>query len=293
MEEQTTSSKRTRSVRSSSRSTESCSPTEKRSKSNKVDFVRCEVQGEVEEETVFVMANKSNDPDTKLDKILKKLEKLDAIESTLRDMSSRLTRTETVVEKLQSEARKRDSSINEMDVGLTTLNKEVSELRGKLMEKEEQINNLHMKHLYLESYSRRENLKFFGIEEKEKNAEEGSEAIDTWAVLCEFLETALGFQDPRRSLEIQRVHRVGKSVNGKPRPILARFLRFPDRERILRQGFKLKDTEFMILQDFPQEIIEERRKMMPKLKEARKKGLRVSFSKSEPDKLIINGKVVS
>ena len=251
MEEKTISSKRTRSVSSSSSSTESFSPTEKRSKSNKVDFARCEVQGEIEQETVFVMANKSNDPDTKLDKILKKLEKLDAIESTLRDMSSRLTRTETAV-----------------DAGLTTLNKEVSELRGKLMEKEEQINNLHMKHLYLESYSRRENLKFFGIEEKEKNAEEGSEAIDTWVVLCEFLKTALGFQDPRPSIEIQCVHRVGKSVDGKPRPMLARFLRFPDRERILRQGFKLKDTEFMILQDFPREIIEERRKMMPKLKEA-------------------------
>ena len=92
-------------------------------------------------------------------------------------MSSRLTRTETAVKKLQSKARKRDSSIKEMDAGLTTLNKEVSELRGKLMEKEEQINNLHMKHLYLESYSQRENLKFFGIEEKEKNAKEGSQAM--------------------------------------------------------------------------------------------------------------------
>ena len=49
----------------------------------------------------------------------------------------------------------------------------------------------------------------------------------------------------------------------------------------------------MMLQDFPQEIIEKRRKMMPKLKEAKGKGLRVSFSKSEPDKLIINGKIVS
>ena len=37
------------------------------------------------------------------------------------DMSSRLMRTETVMEKLQSEARKRDSSIKEMDAGLTTL----------------------------------------------------------------------------------------------------------------------------------------------------------------------------
>ena len=39
---------------------------------------------------------------------------------------------------------------------------------------------------------------------------------------------------------------------------------------MLRAGFGLKDTEYMILQDFPQEIIERRRKQMPKLKEAKK-----------------------
>ena len=132
-----------------------------------------------------------------------------------------------------------NSEINTMDTGLTTLNNEVSALRGEIMAKEERINNLHMKHLYLESYSRRENLKFFGIPEKEANAEEGGEVFDTRAVLNQFLEMVLGFQDPRINIEIQRVHRVGKSNNGKPRPILARFLRFQDRERILRQGFKL------------------------------------------------------
>ena len=49
----------------------------------------------------------------------------------------------------------------------------------------------------------------------------------------------------------------------------------------------------MMLQDFPQEIIEKKRKVMPKLKEVRGKGLRASFSKAEPDKLMINGKIVS
>ena len=181
-----------------------------------------------------------------------------------------------------------NSEINTMDAGLTTLNIEVSALRGEITTKDEQINKLHMKHLYLESCSQCENLKFFGIPENEANAEEGGEAFDTRAVLNQFLEATLGFQDPRSNIEIQRVHRVGKS-----RPILARFLQFQDRERILRQDFKLKGTEYMMLQDFPQEIIKKRCKMMPKLKEARGKGLRVSFSKSEPDKLIINGKIVS
>ena len=49
------------------------------------------------------MPNTTDNLDIKpvLDKILKKLEKLDAIELTLRDVSSRLTRAETVVEKLE------------------------------------------------------------------------------------------------------------------------------------------------------------------------------------------------
>ena len=103
---------------------------------------------------------------------------------------------------------------------------------------------------------------------------------------------ALGFQDSKSNIEIQQVQQVGKSNNGKPRPILAHFLWFQDRERILCQGFKLKGSEYMLLQDFPQGIIEKRRKMMLKVEEAREKGLRVSFSVSEPDKLIINRKIV-
>ena len=55
----------------------------------------------------------------------------------------------------------------------------------------------------------------------------------------------------------------------------------------------MKGTEYMILQDFPHEIIERRRKQMPKLKEAKKRGQKVSFSKSEPDKLFIDGKFIS
>ena len=45
-----------------------------------------------------------------------------------------------------------------------------------------------MKHLYPESYRRRENLQFFGIPEKEANAEESGEAFDTRAVLNQFLD---------------------------------------------------------------------------------------------------------
>ena len=136
-------------------------------------------------------------------------------------------------------------------------------------------------------------MKFFGIPENEASASEGKDAIGTIDVLCEFLHNVLGFGDPKRNMEFQRVHRIDKSVRGKPRPILARFLRYQDRETVLHAGFGLKDTGYMILQDFPQEIIERRRKQMPKLKEAKKRSQEVSFSKSEPDKLFIDGKFIS
>ena len=232
----------------------------------------------------------------KLDKILgelKKLEKLDAIEATLKDLTSRLGNLESTINKMKEDARAVESSIKGMDKSLTYLNKEVDELRGTVEDKDKQIEYLHTQHLYLESYSRRENLKFFGIPENEASASEGKDAVSTIDVLCDFLHDVLGFGDPKRNMEFQRVHRIGKSVRGKPRPILARFLRYQDRETVLRAGFELKDTEYMILQGFPQEIIERRRKQMPKLKEARKRGHKVFFSKSEPDKLFIDGKFIS
>ena len=61
--------------------------------------------------------------------------------------------------------------------------------------------------------------------------------------LYNFLETELGIEDARR-IEFQRVHRVGKEKRNpmEPRAIIARFLRYPDREakRPLRMNLVLQ-----------------------------------------------------
>ena len=54
---------------------------------------------------------------------------------------------------------------------------------------------------------------------------------------------------------------------------------------VLRALFHLRDPNIKVLEDYPQEIIERRRKQMLKLKEAKRNGMRVYFSKAEPDKL--------
>ena len=55
---------------------------------------------------------------------------------------------------------------------------------------------------------------------------------DTKNVLANFMENVLGIEDAK-DIEFQRVHRMGKPrMDGSGgRTIIARFLRFPDRER--------------------------------------------------------------
>ena len=67
-------------------------------------------------------------------------------------------------------------------------------------------------------YPRRENLRFYGIEEDPEGAE------DMRQVLIDFMESELGIDDARE-IEFQRVHRIGpfNQQAPKPRQIIAPF----------------------------------------------------------------------
>ena len=144
---------------------------------------------------------------SKLDEILKKLQKLDAIETTLNEVSGRLAKVEDVVEKMKDEARVMDTSVKELEKGVTSLNDDVADLHFQIKQKDRQIEDLYTKQLYLESYSRRENLKFFGIPEAESSGAEGGMTVDTKEILYDFSERFLCLENPKSNIEIQRVHR--------------------------------------------------------------------------------------
>ena len=122
------------------------------------------------------------------------------------------------------------------------------------------------------------------------NIGEGSsdEPENVEETLRDFLERELGFHDARTA-EIQRVHRSGKSKNGKPRPILARFLRYKDVQKIFSLGHRLRETDFQMFRDHPAEIVRRRKEQMKTFKEARRNNIPAPFSLSEPDKLFIRG----
>ena len=109
--------------------------------------------------------------------------------------------------------------------------------------------------------------------------------------MVDFLQTELGIDDASE-IEFQRVHSIGQiGTRTKPRQIIARFLRYPDRGKVLSNARKLKGKKnFGMSADYPKEIVERRKKLLPKFYEAKKAGKRVYFSRPEPDKLFIEGR---
>ena len=123
-----------------------------------------------------------------------------------------------------------------------------------------------------------ENIKFTNIE---KSTEIGGRNEDIEEVRRTFLECDLGYREAR-NVEIQRVHRIGKSKDGNPPRILADFPRYKDCQQIFLLGHQLKGTNFQMFQDLSQEIIAHRKAQMGAYEDARKNGVAASFSQSQP-----------
>jgi len=113
--------------------------------------------------------------------------------------------------------------------------------------------------------------------------------------MYQFLEEKLKIEQPREKIEFQRIHRFGKPSSFKPRPIIARFLRYSDRELVLENARKhLKSNpDFHVFEDIAKDLYELRKQQMKKCKEARERGCKAYFSKANPDKLFVNGKYVA
>ena len=197
------------------------------------------------------------------------------------------------VETLEAKYRGHDKSIGEMKASAEFINQQFEQNKFLFNDKtskdfkkqKSQIHQLNKELLYLEAYSRRENLIITGIPEAQDATE------DTLKVLQNFMEHELNVSDAA-NIDFQRVHRLGKPKYKGPRAIIARVLKYPDKERILSLGKNLRDEDFFMFSDYPEEIQRSRKRQLKKLKDAKQAGKKASFSKSRPDTLYIDGVLV-
>ena len=121
----------------------------------------------------------------------------------------------------------------------------------------------------LEDFSRRNNLRFDGIEEK--NGENWEQVTET---VRKIVKEKIGVTG---DIEIERAHRVGLRNSTKPRTIVAKFLKFTHRQEILRNSFKLKGSQIFINEDLCETSINKRKEQLEELREAKKAGKTAYF----------------
>ncbi|KAK3889420.1 hypothetical protein Pcinc_006584 [Petrolisthes cinctipes] len=71
---------------------------------------------------------------------------------------------------------------------------------------------------------------------------------------------------------MERAHRVGQRRDAGPRPIVARFSRYSDREAVMRSARKLRETNIYISDDLCAASQAIKNAQMPQLKQARAQG---------------------
>ena len=175
--------------------------------------------------------------------------------------------------------------MEEIEEGLQYNEKDVRDLQRDNKKLEHEIYCLKKQLLYMETYSRRENLKFFGVPvNTECNMEEGSVeqrvvVENTREVMYQFLEEKLKIEQTRQKIEFQKIHRLGKPNSFKPRPIIARFLRYSDKELIMenaRKHFK-GHQDFHVFEDIPKELYELRKLQMKKIQGSQRERTQGAF----------------
>ena len=273
--------------KSSNSSASGVSPVEKRARE-----LNSSLNSSPERSTEVDSFEMSDSLESKLDLILTRLEtmdrKLEEINTAVSNLESKFNKLEGRVEKLEDhQSTTRDAVKECKQDGLQEFNTQVNEATAAREEAKEicesRYKELENKLLYAEVYQRRENLRFYGIGEEEEDG-------DCRNVLKSFLEQQCRVQPD--GIEFQRVHRIGKPhEDGSPRAIIARFLRYSDRELVFSKTKLLKDSGYRISADLPKEIVNRRKLQSKKLVDARKAGKIAFFSRAEPDKLFIDGEL--
>lgn len=219
-----------------------------------------------------------------------KLNKLDTIERRLTDLERNSTSVNTELKEMKVKVDGIESSMSFINKQYEDQRKEISDITKSVSEitnanntmmKElnsmrSDFENLNERHLDLQMRSMRDNLIFEGIlETQEENTEE---------ILKEFLKSEMNITDEP---QFHRVHRMGRKTQGRPRPIVAKFVLFTDREKVRKAAATtLRGKPFGINEQFPKEINDRRKLLYPQYKQAKRQGKKAVMV---ADKLYVNG----
>lgn len=181
-------------------------------------------------------------------KLLVTNERLNELSKEVKDITESLEFTQKQVEE-DTKAIKKD---------IERLKKNVGEIERDLLDPEDVSKKL----IELEDRSRRNNLRIDGIQESDD---------ESWEKCEEDLQNIIKDKlDIDKEIEIDRCHRAGKKQYNRPRTIVCRITNFKDKQLILKNAKKLKNTGIYIYEDFCRDTMELRKQLWEDVLEYRR-----------------------
>ena len=214
----------------------------------------------------------------KIDGINKKVEEIINIKTDIDNLRKELSDMKTKYDDVKKEVKKYEKVEEKLkEVQKTQDLIGLLDIELKASEEENQL--LKEKLLQQESYTRRDNLLLMGIQEQtNENCEN---------LVRAFLSSKLEILESiAKALLISRCHRLGRKKNSYPRPIIIKFLLHSEKMMVWQKRFLLKGTSFIIKEDFPKEIQNSRKVILPLFNEAKQ---RDRFSKLFAEKVVYKG----
>ena len=179
-----------------------------------------------------------------------------------------------------------DKKVNDLTTDNANLRHQVCMLEGRYQLLSQRLSKL-------ENYTRRDNLVFEGVKEleDENSPEKTEEAVR------KVIKEKMKIED---EIDIARAHRLGEKKtsqqgspnhgqsDSKPRPLIVKFEKSKDRQKVWKHKRELKDTNISVGENFSRDVEEIRKMYYPIVKKARgieqyKNSVYIRF-----DKLVVN-----
>jgi hypothetical protein len=196
-------------------------------------------------------------------------------EKTVNDVFAQLTEIKTMVKDVPLIK----TAVDRMGIAFDELDQEVSSLKKRCQQLEEEKESLRKGLDRLEGFSRRSNVVLYNVEE-----EEGENWSRSEKKVLDIFQRFLKLQFEYYSIE--RAHRIG-GKGSNPRPIVVKFNNYKDKLKVLSRSKYLKGTKIGVAEDYTEEVRKIRVQLKEHLIAARREGRHAVL---RFDKLIIEGR---
>lgn len=183
-----------------------------------------------------------------------KLAILELLHTDIRDLKASFEFSQSQIETLMQENVELKATVSHLSTQVTKLSKENQIMQETILD--------------IQCRSMRDNLIFSGINILPQNTPDDPEKA-----IKQFMHDSLKL--PAATVEeitFHRVHRLPSKDPKKPPPIIAKFEHYKHKELVKSRGNRLKNTMYGMYDQFPKQIQDRRRKLLPIMKQFREEG---------------------